>query len=209
MHVTISYANAYLLFALLVKAALAVDGLLALVTYHQRMPTLDPLPHADTSVWCFCLHNAIDMIAHLHRPLGYSMLHHCLSMAGGVAAINAGGFSPSIIRMSLVLEAVGPWYKALTLAKRLQANPRVIMILSAGVVASNTLIRLPYSLWLACTLLRHMHKYWDYTPMHTLRLWGLLVAYCPLLVYLDLKWSDRVLQFVKVLRIDFRRPFVA
>ena len=210
MHITLTKANAYLLFALLTKAALTIDGLLALVDYHQRTPpSLDPLPHADVSAWCFCLHNAIDMIAHSNRPFSYTMLHHTLAMAGGVGAIRVGGFTPSIIRMSLILEAVGPWYKALALAKRLHASPRVILNLSAGAVASNTLIRLPYAMWLACTLLGYMHRYWDYTPVHTLRLWGMLAAYCPLIMYLDWKWSNRIVQFVRVLRINFRRPFAA
>lgn len=181
------------------KLALAVDGFNALCIFVQRGPAelFQPLGHAKKSAYAFLCVDMIDIVAHAHRPTSSSMVHHLLSMAACLACLYKGGFAPSVIRLTLVMEAVAPWYKAMRIAKLLGARPQspVLRAFTAGAIASNILIRGPFAVWLAQTLLKQMWFAW-HAPVKLgvdLPLWIVLVAYCPLAMRLDLMWTAAML----------------
>jgi hypothetical protein len=195
-----AFAYRYLCLQFVTKLGLAIDGYMALVTYIHRHSSedLEPLPHAYASAISFLVVNAVDMVAHMHRPYSYTMLHHVVAMVGCALCISAGGFAPSIIRLTLLLEVVGPWYKALSLANQfgVPKTGRLSRCLSVGAIACNVGVRFPFVLWLACTLMGHLHKTMTFPEATTsvnIWLWGILVAYCPLTVYVDSKWTERLI----------------
>jgi len=183
----------------LAKGLLAIDGFIGLWTYLCRdsLNELQPLPHARYSAWCFIALNGMDIVAHAHRSRSYTMFHHLSTMFGCLLCLMVGGFAPSIVRMILVLESAGPWYKFLSLAKRLKQDVAIIWCLSMGVIVTNFAIRLPFVIWLAYTLLQHLRTKMtmaDTSQPITTWLWSFLLAYCPLTVYLDSKWNSKILR---------------
>lgn len=201
MYTFYSVRSAYLTIQLVGKFVLAVDGCIALRSYLARDPyqPLTPLSHAIESTWAFVAVNAVDMVAHAGHPFSYTYLHHLAAMSGSLMCLMHGGFAPSIVRMTLIMEVVSPWYKGLRMAK-IVGHRALARWMSAGAIAVTLFVRVPFVVWLAGTLYSQLREKWALDPLAqpvSTGVWAVLLAFCPVSMRIDAAWTAKMIHILQ------------